>query len=192
MNTTSKARLLIFLVLFASCTSKAKTIDRARATVQELIPAAAGIKASDFDDLASGGQSPKIQRFKDQSLTLLLICQPVSIDELSDDESREFEHLNAAPNPRKMVDWILSTKLESEDRGALVTAVPAKGIKNCSCQIEGDLASGKFQYEIPEFCRGEVQFTARKDRGAWQITEFSMPAKGVKLTLQEGIWKKTP
>lgn len=191
MNTALQTCLLGFLLLSMGCTNASKTMDEAKEKIQQLIPSAAGMKSADFQDLASGGQTQRLDLFEDQSFTLAVFCQPVTSNELSDAQLREFQfHEGSTPNPNTFAKWIQNSRLDSTYRGPVVTAIPSKGIKNYSCTIEGKLATGVFEYEVPEYCRGRVQFSAREDRGTWQITEFSMPARGIKLTFQDGIWKQ--
>lgn len=181
--------LLVALLLLTGCGTNPEAV---KIEIKELIPSAAGIRAADFDDLARGGTAPKVDANEDQPLTLAIISQPVTLEKLSDDELREFEfHLTSTPDPRVVADWIMGSELRSDLRGKVLTAIPAKSIRNFRCQLKGDIAAGEFEYEIPDYCRGCVQFKAKKEQWKWKIVEFSMPARGMTLTLEGGLWKTT-
>ena len=148
------------------------------------------MKTSEFIQLAKQGAAPRMDQLEDQSLTLFIMTRPVSSEEFSKEQLQEFEfHESSTPDPNVLAKWIVNAKLNSVDRGSLYTAIPKMGMKNYTCDIEGDIARGVFHYEIPKYCRGQIQFTAIKEGGDWQISEFAMPAIAIKLAMKNKKWK---
>ena len=70
-----------------------------------------------------------------------------------------------------------------------VTFVHADRICDVTCDVKGDTATGIVSYEVPKLYRGKFHYVASRKGGAWQITELSMPAWGIRLVRGEkGTW----
>ena len=195
------SRSLFVLAALIGCSSETKTdkqenipspaSEDVQAKIQELIPAATGIKVTDFEHLANSGGAPKESDVKDKSLTLIMLTLSASPSHDSPEQLQEFSYMSDSyPKPSKIAEWIMKSKLQSESRGPLVTPIPIDAIKHYSCQVEGEFASGEFGYELPELYRGNVNFKACNENGKWKITEFIMPARKIHLKFQNKIWTR--
>jgi len=172
--------------------------------IRALIPRAAGLTDEEFaewmENLEVVRRSPTTPKPAEiefaspqKSLTVILyVGRPGFLQE----GQNEFQYLNpeAAPFPAMLEEMRrkLPEDVSSRDDPVGATLIHADRITDLTCEIEGVTATGTVSFEVPELYRGKVDYVARRDDGAWQITEFAMPAFGVRLVCDEwGTWSKS-
>lgn len=72
-----------------------------------------------------------------------------------------------------------------------VTFLHADRITDCSCEVNGDTATGTVSFEVPELYRGNVDYVATRVGEVWEIQEFIMSAYHIHLVRNaDGKWEK--
>jgi hypothetical protein len=62
-------------------------------------------------------------------------------------------------------------------------------ITDCTCEVDGDTATGTVSFKAQEEYAGKVEYTARKKDGKWRIEQLRMPVLGITSTLRaDGKW----
>ncbi len=160
------------------------------AQIREQVPIAAAIPRDDLKKLATS-DAPMAADFESQNLTLTLMWLP-----LSDDEKllAEFRYLgDGPPRPSKLAAEISRQVGAGSFSVALgpATIIHADRIKDMTCKVEGEAARGTIKFEAPDLYAGQVDYVARKAGDRWQIVEFHLPARGIRLALDErGVWRR--
>jgi hypothetical protein len=160
------------------------------AEIKQLIPAAAAISLRDMDALAKSSAAPKPADVESKSLTLMLLSLKVSDDEKAREEFRFLTE--GTPQPSRLAEEIYRNV---RGRGPLrfafgpVSMIQADRITDCTCNADGDKATGVVSFTVPELYQGKVQYSARREKGKWRIVEFRMPANGIRIVrMDDGKW----
>ena len=105
-------------------------------------------------------------------------------EEMQKDRSPELRFSETTPNPSKLVDLIKPTTTVD-----CWTALHPKYITKVTCDVENNTATGKIVFDAGLYA-GQVQYTASKVRGNWQINEFKLPAHNWRFILgKDGNWQ---
>lgn len=145
---------------------------------RKLLPKAAGMSVAEFQKLAGGTPPAKM---KNQPLTLTILTLKVA----GKDAEKEFRFLGDAIKPAELTEAIQRTKADGYG-----TIIHPDDITSCTCKTKGDRADGVVAFANKVYA-GQVEFTARRTRGGWAITEFRMPKSKMRVVLtRAGTWKK--
>ena len=157
---------------------------------QELLPAAASMSGADFEKLATAS-SPSPETIENQTLTwVLLTLNPLktSHENATVLEDFNFPTGNALPQPSQIAEVIYKSKATG-----YATFLQPDLITDCTCQSDGDTASGFVTFSAPDLYAGKVQFIARRNDDKWQIEEFHLTNYGIKTVLgNDGNWQQSP
>lgn len=154
--------------------------------IRQLAAQAAGISDPVFRKLASGATIPSPLRLENQPLSLIIMCVKVMDlpDEVVKERSAEFRFSSSTPNPNKLVKL-----LEPTTTVDCWTALHPKYIKNVTCNVKDDTATGEISFDA-ELYSGHVQYVASKVKENWQINEFSFPVRDWRFVRgEDGNWQ---
>jgi hypothetical protein len=158
---------------------------------QELLPSAASMSSADFEKLASAQTVPRFDSIKSKTLTFVLLTlnpQTASAENEAVLEDFNFPTGNALPQPSEIAEVIYKSKAKG-----YATFLQPDLITHCTCQSDGDTASGFVTFSAPDLYAGKVQFIARRNEGKWQIEEFHLTNYGIKTVLgNDGKWQQSP
>ena len=105
-------------------------------------------------------------------------------DEVVKERSAEFRFSSSTPNPNKLVKL-----LEPTTTVDCWTALHPKYIKNVTCNVKDDTATGEIAFDA-ELYSGQVQYVASKAKENWQINEFSFPVRDWRFVRgEDGNWQ---
>jgi len=146
---------------------------------QELLPAAASMSSVDFERLATSQTVPDLGSIKSKTLTLILLTMKMTKAN-ADNQAvlEEFHWAEGFPQPSEIAEMIYKSKAKG-----YATFLQPNLITHCTCDSDGDTASGFVTFHAPDLYGGKVQFIARRNEGTWQIEEFLLPNHGIKTTL---------
>ena len=146
---------------------------------QELLPAAASMSIADFETLATAQTAPDWGSIKSQTLTLILLNMKMT-KASADNQAvlEEFHWAEDFPHLSEIAEMIYKSKAKG-----YATFLQPNLITHCTCDSDGDTASGFVTFHAPDLYSGKVQFIARRNEGKWQIAEFLLPNYGIKTTL---------
>ena len=168
-------------------TTDASSAELTAAAAQQLIPEAASMSRTDLEKMADG--SLELHQFEGQSLSWVLWRLHPRI-ESSDNPAvlEDFNYLPGAgepfPNPAMIYEEIMRTKWKGYG-----TFLHPASITHCTCNTEGETASGFVMFNAPDLYSGKVRFVARRNEGSWQIEEFHLPNYGITTVLKtDGKW----
>ncbi|MEO2020778.1 MAG: hypothetical protein ABGX05_03050 [Pirellulaceae bacterium] len=146
---------------------------------QELLPAAASMSSADFERLATSQTVPDWGSIKSKTLTLILFTMKMTKANADNQALLEEFHWAADfPHPSEIAEMIYKSKAKG-----YATFLQPNLITHCTCDSDGDTASGFVTFHAPDLYAGKVQFIARRNEGKWQIEEFLLPNYGIKTTL---------
>jgi hypothetical protein len=170
----------VFITLSHAGSARAADVDE----IRKLIPAAAAMSLKDFDKLATSATTPKPSDLQQKTLTLMLL----TVKAATTDEKalEEFRYLNGVPKPSQLAKEITRFVYgRGRFRIALgpVTMIHADRITDCTCNVEGDKATGRVSFRVPNLFEGKVNYVARRREGKWRIEEFFMPAHQIHIAL---------
>ena len=160
----------------------------AAAEIRQLIPAAAGIRLADFVVFASSGDAPKPEQFKEHPLTLgLMNCWKYD-DEIQAVYRAQFEEFcfltPGDPDPAQ-----IGQVMAASSWLGYCSMIQPEYITDLTCRTDAQTAQGTVSFQVPGLFQGKVRYAARRIAGAWQITEFQMPARTWKFARdQQGSW----
>ncbi|MFP6672068.1 MAG: hypothetical protein VB857_11690, partial [Pirellulaceae bacterium] len=158
---------------------------------QELLPAAASMSIADFEKLASAQTAGTWDTIKSKTLTFVLLTlnpQTASAENEAVLEDFNFPTGNALPQPSEITEVIYKSKTKG-----YATFLQPDLITHCTCQSDGDTASGFVTFSAPDLYAGKVQFIARRNEEKWQIEEFHLTNYGIKTVLgNDGNWHQSP
>lgn len=143
-------------------------VDDTADTIRELIPQATAMDAQKFMELGRSETSPDIDSFEEKQLTVLLAFDS---DQTSSQAKAEFEYVDGAASPVELAKEI--------SREGIATMIHDDRIQGFTCRVDGEIATGDFHFEVPKLYRGRAKYIANKVNGDWQITEISMPSRGL-------------
>jgi RNA polymerase sigma factor (sigma-70 family) len=174
--------------------------DKVGATIRELIPQASGSSVADWKRLATPGEAPTLDKFDNQSLTMVLLA--LDPPEANNDAARrDFRYMQESPAPHKLAE----TAARSQAKG-YGTFIQPDFITGLTCRVKGDVAKGAVSFRGLYFrvrdlrdllskgepmYEGRVEYTARRVDDGWRIEEFRLPNYKVKVVRKaDGNWKK--
>ncbi len=163
-------------------------------SVKKLVPAAAAMSTDDWIRLARSENSPTLDDFEDQCLTLLHLTLSISTPPAGNKTAQDtFRCLTEGPpKPASLVGEIQRTVSVGplHGRSGLVTSLHYERITRCTCDVDGDVARGIVAFSVPGLYAGKVGYVATRQDGQWNITEFDLPGYGIKTVLgEDGVWK---
>ncbi|MCP4812665.1 MAG: hypothetical protein GY888_09170 [Planctomycetaceae bacterium] len=145
---------------------------------RELLPAAASMSSTDFEKLARAQTVPGPDSFKSKTLTFILLTldpQKASADNQAVLEDFNYPTGNRTPQPSEIAEVIYTSKAKG-----YATFLQPNLITHCTCDSDGDRASGFVTFHAPDLFAGKVEYIARRNDGQWQIKEFHLPNYGIK------------
>jgi hypothetical protein len=155
------------------------------AKARQLIPEAAGMPAKELKGLA---ESPTVGNFRPSrgdSLTwFVLNYAPDPKGKLP----TSFRFIGEAIDPARIAGALAGPKGKDRKYASLIHP---EYITDCTCEADGDTATGTVSFKAEKAYEGKVEYTARKKNGAWRIEEFRLPDLKVTLALgADGKWVK--
>lgn len=153
---------------------------------EQMICDAASLPRSELDKL-SKPQSSK--RLSPKSFTWVILALPAPKFNGSDDPRRkELSPNHGGVDPDAFVHAIEVTPVEG--RPSAVSVLQPKFISKLVVAVDGSKACGVATFTIDGQFSGRVHFACERKQGKWSVVEFSLPAYGVKTSLQpNGQWK---
>lgn len=175
-----------FLILPTLLFGEEPATKDAKEKIRELLPAAAGVSWTAWKATGIPDKAPKAEQFKNQPLTVLLMSLRFTRESLADaNQQREFRFFSGLPR----VDSYFDAVSKSEQDG-YASVIQSEYITDFACNSTEDTALGFVTFQAKKIYAGRVAYQARKLKGQWMITEFSLPAWGKKTSLgADGNWK---
>lgn len=166
--------------------------DKDHQAIRKKIPSASAMNRKAFEAWATGTAIPSLHTVEDRSLTAHLFTMKMSANE-SMAKRREFRFLgNITPRLSELADEVGRYRRlfgKSFPSGP-ITFIHEDRITEFACKIDDGQARGHVVFEAPARFAGRVNFTASRMADVWQITSFSMPARGLKIVADEKqVWK---
>jgi hypothetical protein len=95
-----------------------------------------------------------------------------------------FAALSIPHNPEIELDFTLENQVSPTDLinaigKETVTILQKEYVKEMTCQVDKDVATGVITAEIPKFGKLVANYTARKAQVTWKIVEFKLPKCGM-------------
>lgn len=162
------------------------------ALIRRAFQTAAGMSLEDMATLASAETTPKMDALADQSLALFWLAW---VPPMADDGKR-FPDRNR--EMRMLLDPSLGLK-PAELAESMHQTVPLgysilvkwENVTRVTSQVTNDEARGMVAFHVPDCVAGQVQYIARRKEGRWEITEFALPAHGIRLSrAPTGGWSR--
>lgn len=161
--------------------------------IKRAIPADSAMMEADFDKLAMSETSPKRSDVEDKSLTLILLTLQVKNDAKA---KQQFRYLTKVPPKPSELAVEICHQRRTGKRIILqqpITFLQAHHIRDFTCDVQADRASGTVSFMAPNLYEGKVEYAAGKFAGKWFITEFKMPAYDITLVRgNDGLWIEKP
>lgn len=176
-------------------TTDASSAELTAAAAQQLIPEAASMSNADFEKVAGINPDPDTienpqanpDAIENKSLTLILLTlNPMKESYQNEAVLEDFNYPtnNAIPETGEIADVIYKSKPKG-----YATFLQPDLITHCTCNTEGETASGFVMFNAPDLYSGKVRFVARRNEGSWQIEEFHLPNYGITTVLKtDGKW----
>ena len=68
--------------------------------------------------------------------------------------------------------------------------IHADRITGCTCEVQGDTATGVVSYKVPKLYQGQIEYVAKRKGDTWEITEFIMPVRKIHVVRsKKGAWE---
>ncbi len=159
-----------------------------------LISAATAIDKAEFEKLATSPTAPTADSFKENTLSSELIMLAFKPGEDDQNEKRQFRFLtDRVPKPAQ----IAREMYRGIGRGRAtlvfrpVTMIQSERITRCEADVDGNTATGSFDFHVPGLYEGNADFVAKKNDDQWQIVEFKMKTMGIHVAIDdEGKWRR--
>lgn len=155
--------------------------------IRQLAPSAAGMANADMSKLAMAATTPKATDVKDQTLTLVVLCEKI-LDLPEESYAERWDEfrfdLEFTPKPAALVRCLTpSTWL------GYCSMLQPQYITKVTCDTDGESASGTISFDAGMYA-GRVQYAASKTDAGWQIDEFSFPVRDWRfLRADDGTWE---
>lgn len=157
------------------------------------IPSATAIDRKVFESIARSSESPKRDFFKNHSLTaevMFLNRQTVR------DSDGQFRYLTEGkmPKPSQFTREMYRSIGKGRFRMVThpVTMIQAERITKIKADVDGNRATGSFEFHVPELYEGKANFTAKKIDDEWRFKRFRMPKLEIDIRSDEsGHWWRT-
>ena len=157
--------------------------------IRDSIFESASFEAESMAKIAASDSPPQLKEFPSHPLSMVLcfFMHPYQLDESTEKVNHDFSYDSQIPPPPaaifKGLYLLPSTRM---------TAVPRTAIKDLTCEIKDNHATGVAKIRMPDIFTANVHYQARLLDGKWQIQEFSLPAWDIKIVKQENkTWKAT-
>lgn len=161
--------------------------------LRRLIPAATAIDRQVFEKIASSLVAPSRDSFKSDSLTaeLMFLNQKTA-----QDSEGHFRYLTEGrmPKPTQFAREMYRSIGKGRFRIVThpVTMIQAERITKLEADVDGNTATGSFEFHVPELYEGKADFTAEKRDDDWRLTRFQMPKLDIDIRSDEsGRWWRT-
>jgi hypothetical protein len=144
---------------------------------EDLLFAAAEVPDSLRQEVAAAGASlsPKTLSSFPFSMYLLALKAEPGTDDL--------RALSPEPGAAPLELWVRT-------RSGFSTVLPDGSFSDVVVQVDGDSATGSARFRREGMVEGNVEFTARKVDGAWELTEIGVPDQGGVIRRDSaGAWK---
>lgn len=112
--------------------------------------------------------------------------KPATIEEMNKKGlgTLTFAALSIPHNPEVELDFTLEKEVSSADLIAAIgkspiTILQKEYIKDLTCEVNQDVATGRFTADIPKFGKLVAHYTARRAQVTWKIVEFKLPKCGM-------------
>ena len=165
--------------------------------IRELIPCESAMMRADFDRLATSPSTLKPADVEDKSLTLMLFAQMKVEKGQTTEQQEQFRYLlgdrPVMPKPSDLAKEMCRDRRTGKRRIVLapVTYIHGDRITDCTCNVDGDVATGTVSFKVPRLYQGEVDYVARRLEGNWFIVEFIMSAYKIHIIRgDDGMWKE--
>lgn len=183
----------VVLWLGLACCFASVAADDAAVAIQRAIVADSAMMHEDFEKLAIiTERTPRPSHVEDKSLTLMLLALNVRDDDKAREEFR-FLTTDRYPRPSALGEELYRLRQAGRRRILLepVTFIHLDRITDFTCKVDGDRATGTVSFKAPGLYQGKVQYAAERHDGKWFITEFTMPAYGIRIVrADDGLWKQ--
>lgn len=167
------------------------------ATVEEQlrrqIPSATAIDRQVFEKIARAAEAPNRDTFDSHSLTAELMFLN---HKTAQDSQGQFRFLTEGrmPKPAEFAQEMYRSIGGGRFRIVThpVTMIQAERITGLEAEVDGNTATGSFEFHVPELYEGKADFTAEKSGGEWRFTRFQMPKLDIDIRSDEsGHWWRT-
>lgn len=160
-------------------------LEQVKEQIKSQLPVAASMRAADLERLGQATAVPSIKLAESQSLTVLVLqLNPNHLDLSASDFSAEFRWLtDGIPHIADLLDALQATP-------GMTTIVQPGAVKELTCELEGDTASGTVHFRLEAFLEIRANYVASLREDKWQLVEFSLPVSQAKTRLDnDGNWK---
>lgn len=157
------------------------------------IPSATSISRDLFENIARASEAPKREAFKNRSLTAELMFLSHKTVQGS---GGQFRYLTESrmPKPTQFAQEMYRSIGKGRFRIVThpVTMIQAERITKLEADVDGNRATGSFEFRVPELYEGKADFTAEKRGDDWTFTRFEMPNLKIDIRSDEsGHWWRT-
>ena len=150
--------------------------------IKGLIPAASAYSTEDWRSLTGAGAAPETTL---NLMSVLTKCE----DSEAADQLKEFSVADSIDLA------MLAREVSREVDGVKnYTFIKPDRITNFTCERQLGTATGLVEWEIPNLVKGIVHYQATELEEGWKITEFSMPARKIRIRWNEEseLWEQKP
>jgi hypothetical protein len=158
--------------------------------LRRLIPSATAIDRKVFENIGRATKAPKREDLKTCSLTAELMFLN---RKTAEDSQGQFRFLTDGRMPKPVE--FAQEMYRSLGGGRFlivthpVTMIQAERITKLEAKVDGNSASGSFEFHVPELYEGKADFTAEKRGDDWRFTRFEMPKIDIDIQCDEsGSW----
>ena len=151
-----------------------------------LIPAAAACSREQFDEILSHPPT-LLSDIDDQKLTpLLLAYDPNLVAQTAPTALDEFRY--TGPFGAKKDDIVKA--VYGDGNPAYASVIRPSYITDCTCNSDGDQATGVVAFRAVGVFEGRCRYTAVREDGKWRVVEFYLPSYQIRTRWQaDGMWK---
>ncbi len=130
------------------------------------------------------GHAMELKDFKSQSLTVWFLDYGPKPGELDNKKMlEEFDFGRRAPDAQKVIEAL-------KDGPVPPSLLQPQRIRHITTNFQGNTAGGVIEFQFLNIGSGKIHFVAKKNDGAWRITQFILPVRGVAVVLaDDGLWR---
>ncbi len=190
-----KLSLLCLLLGSASCAEDSKSKSPEKDISQAAVPkeTLAAIQKALIEDaavdkislikLAQRDTPPSPEDIASHNLSVMLcfMAQPWNLDQSPDKLDQDLElDSEFPPPPTEYFEGLMKNRV-----GEKFCVMTPEGIKELTCKIEANQATGTVKFRFAEIFTANVHYTAELKDGAWRATKFWLPAWDIKIDRQQ-------
>ncbi|WP_166826004.1 nuclear transport factor 2 family protein [Thalassoroseus pseudoceratinae] len=151
-----------------------------------LIPSAAACSREQFDEVLRHPPT-LLSDIDDQKLTLLLLAyDPSLVAQTAPTALDEFRY--TGPFGAKKDDIVEA--VYGDGKPAYASVIRPSYITDCTCNSDGDQATGVVAFRAVGVFEGRCRYTAEREDGKWRVVEFYLPSYRIRTRRQaDGLWK---